>query len=547
MEPLWYKSWPAGVPHTIDPPNRTLAELVESHARTTPATVAVNFYGAVLDYCQLNELATSLAAGLARQGVSKGDRVGLFLENCPQFIIACLAAWKLGAVIVPANPMLKEEELAELLRHSGCRTIILLDALYPVLEGIRRETKLKNVVVTRFGDFLPDTPQLPLHPSLNVPLCFFPDTCEFMELLAEEDNFSASVEGNDPAILLYTAGSTGVPKGAVITHANLVANSQCASVWFGGEYAIHLAVLPLFHPNGLVGCLSVPLFNGDSIILLARYDTETVLQAVEKYRCTNWASVPTMNIAVINYPRVSSRNLKSLRVCSCGGATVPPHLFAKFQEVTGVSLIEGYGLSETISHVTINPFDRPRPGSVGIPVINTQVRIVHPDDRDREVRPGATGELMVKGPQVSPGYWNNPEETARAFLNGWLATGDMGWMDEDGYIYLEGRKTEVIKASGFSVFPEEVEAFLARHPAVAEVAVTGMPDSYRGQSVKAYVVLKREYENTVSEADLITWARSKMAAYKYPRRIVMCRELPKNGEGRIMRHLLAEKSLPLFS
>lgn len=547
MEPLWYKSWPAGVPRTLGPPRFTLAQMVEKHALTRPEAVAVNFYGGVLDYGRLNDLANRLAGALARRGVSRGDRVGLFLENCPQFIITCLAAWKIGALAVPANPMLKEEELAHLLRHSGCRTMVALETLYPVLGGIRWDTGLVDVVVTRLGDFLPDHPELPLHPSFNGPLCYFPDTYDFLELLAEkgEPPAAVAVSGRDPALLQYTAGSTGMPKGAVITHANLAANSRCAFLWLGSEDAIHLTVLPLCHPTGLIGSMGVPLFRGDPIILLARYDTETVIQAVEKYRCTDWITVPTMNIAVINYPGVEKRDLGSLRVCSCGGAHAPVYLFKRFREVTGATLVEGYGLSETASQVTLNPRDRPRPGSVGIPVIDTAVKIVHPEDGNREVVPGETGELLVKGPQVSPGYWNNPEETARAFRDGWLATGDMAWMDEDGYIYLAGRRKEVIKASGFSVFPEEVEGFLSRHPAVAEVAVTGVPDAYRGRSVKAYVVLKQEYANTVSEADLIRWAKGRMAAYKYPREICFCRELPKNGDGRIQRHLLADKAVPL--
>lgn len=539
MERPWYRSWPAGVPRTLDPPRATLAAMVAEHARTRGGAPAVNFYGAVWDYGRLDGLAARLALALARRGVSRGDRVCLFMENCPQFVIACLAAWRIGAVAVPANPMLKEEELAHLLRHSACETIILRDALYPVLHGTRRHVALKNVVVTRFADFLPEAPELPLHPSLGAPLCYFPHTYEFPALLAEEGEGTLHPAGlPDPALLLYTAGSTGVPKGAVITHANLAANVRCASLWYGGSNGVHLAVLPLCHATGLVGSLGLALFQGDPVVLLARYDTETVLQAVEKYRCTNWVSVPTMNVAVINYPGVENRKLDSLRVCTCGAAPVPFDLFERFGAVTGVALTEGYGLSETTSQLTINPCDRPRPGSVGIPVIDTDVRIVHPDDPRREVAPGETGELLARGPQVTGGYWNNPEENRRAFPDGWLATGDLARMDPDGYIHLAGRKKEVIKASGYSVFPAEVEAVLSRHPAVAEVAVTGVPDPYRGQNVKAWVVLKRDYVNTVSETDLIRWARGRMAAYKYPREICFCPELPKNGDGRIQRHLL---------
>jgi len=414
--------------------------MVEEYARTRGGRTAVNFYGAVLDYGRLDELAVRLALALIRRGLSRGDRICLFMENCPQFIIACLAAWKAGAVAVPANPMLKEEELSHLLRHSACQTIILRDALYPVFHGAREGNGPQNVIVTRFSDFLPEAAELPLHPSLSAPLCYFPDACEFLSLLAEEGGGPLEPgDLPDPALILYTAGATGTPKGAVITHANLTANVRCASVWYGGMSGAHLAVLPLCHATGLVGSLGVALFQGDPVILLARYDTETVLCAVEKYRCTNWVSVPTMNVAVVNYPGVEKRNLSSLRVCTCGAAPVPVEVFERFRAVTGVPLVEGYGLSETTSQVTINPFDRPRPGSVGIPVMDTDVRLVDPDDPEKEMGPGQTGELLVGVRRLPPPtgttLWKtavpspaagSPRETWRA----WTPTATSTWPGE---------------------------------------------------------------------------------------------------------------------
>lgn len=540
MEPIWYNSWPGGVPREISCPDITLSDVVEGHARSFPRREAINFYGHIISYGTFDSMTASMAASLIGLGVAKGDRVCLFMENCPQFIISAFAVWRLGAVLVTANPMFKEDELAHELNDSGSETIILLDVLHPVLYRIRKKTLLRNVIVTGYRDFLPESPSLTLHPSLEVPRQYYPDTLEFTELLKEKPlPVSAKTSSyNDPALLQYTAGSTGTPKGAVITHSNMLSNTICSAYWVRGEEGIHLAVLPLFHVTGLVHSMNMPLYCGGAIILLARYDTETVIRAIEKYRCTHWVSIATMNIALVNYPRVKKHDLSSLKACVTGGAPVPVGILNEFKEMTGACLVEGYGLSETISQVAINPLDKPRPGSVGIPVINTSVKIADIADPSREVPAGEMGELLVKGPQVTRGYWGRPEETEACIKEGWFATGDIARMDPEGYIYIVGRKKERIKASGFSVFPQEVENFLYQHPAVAEAAVVGIPDPYRGESVKAYIVLRTEYENKVGESDIIEWCRQKMAAYKYPRVVEFRRELPKNGSGKILRHLL---------
>lgn len=543
MERIWYKSWPNGVPREVIYPDVTLPEIVTKHAQKFPHRVAINFYGYTLSYDQLEEMTASFAASLSLLGVSKGDRVCLFLQNCPQYIIAILAIWRIGAVAVPANPMFKEEELAYHLNDSGAETIILLDILYPILHRIRNKTTVKNVIVTGYRDFLPSVPALPLHPSLQVPRQYFSGTFEMLELLncrCKPPEVNLNLD-EDLALLQYSSGVTGMPKGAMITHANMLSNTVCSALWLEADNGIHLGVLPLFHVTGLVHSMNMPLYTCGTIILLARYDTGTVLRAIEKYRCTHWVSTATMNVAVVNYPDVKKYDLTSLKACISGGAPVPLEVLKKFREVTGACLVEGYGLSETISQVTINPLNRPRFGSVGIPVINTDVKIVDLADPSKEVPIGKAGELLVKGPQVTRGYWRRPAETTMAFKDGWLVTGDIARMDEDGYIYIVGRKKELIKASGYSVFPQEVENLLYKHPAVAEVAVVGIPDPYRGETVKAFIVLKREYENKVREVDIIKWAKQRMAAYKYPRVVEFRAELPKTGSGKILRYLLAEE------
>ncbi|MCL6638503.1 MAG: AMP-binding protein [Firmicutes bacterium] len=547
MEPIWYSSWPDGVPREMEYPDQTLPQIIEELAEKYPRKDAVNFYGYRLSYAGLVRMIKAFSSSLIKLGVKKGDRVCLFMENCPQYIISIFSVWRIGAVAVPANPMFKEDELFHQLNDSGAETIVLLDMLYPVLHRIREKTCLKNVIVTGYRDFLPAAPGLPLHPSLEVPRQYFPGTLEMSGLLNSKSppEKSEMPRSGDLALLQYTSGITGIPKGAMITHANMLSNTICSSLWVEAANGIHLAVIPLFNVMGLIHSMNKPLYTGGTIILLARYDTATVIKAIEKYRVTHWVSTATMNIAVVNYPDVKKHDLTSLRACVSGGAPIPLPVLENFKEITGASLVEGYGLSETVSQVIVNPVDKPRPGSAGIPVINTRVKIMDLGDPSKEVPPGRIGELLVKGPQVTQGYWRRPEETALNIKDGWLATGDIAKMDEDGYIYIVGRKKEMIKASGFSVFPAEVENFLSEHPAIAEVAVVGIPDSYRGESVKAFVVLKREYENKVSEADIINWARQKMAAYKYPRVVEFCTELPRNGSGKIMRRLLVKKEQPV--
>ncbi|KJS69955.1 MAG: hypothetical protein JL50_01375 [Peptococcaceae bacterium BICA1-7] len=544
MDPIWFKSWPDGIPRHIEYPEATLPQVTAQHAREIPGREAINFYGCRISYDRLEKMTSSFAASLSARGVKKGDRVCLFMENCPQFIIATLGIWRTGAVAVPANPMFMEEELKHQLNDSGSKTIVLLDLLYPVLKRIKKETNLENIIITGYRDFLPPTPSLPLHPSLEVPRQRYEGTVEMLTLLDGVPGKSRAPikPGQDLALLQYTAGATGPPKGAMITHSNMLSNTICSAIWNKAEEGIHLAVLPLFHVTGLVHSMNMPLYTGGTIILLARFDTETVIRAIEKYRVTHWVSIATMNIALVNYPDVKNHDLTSLKTCSSGGAPIPIKILEDFRSITGAGLVEGYGLSETISQVIVNPLDKPRHGSVGIPVINTEIRIASLGNPSREAALGEMGELLVKGPQVSSGYWQRPEETAIAIKDGWLNTGDLARMDQDGYIYIVGRRKEMINASGYSVFPQEVENYLYEHPAVAEAAVVGIPDPYRGETVKAYIVLKREYENKISESDIISWARKKMAAYKYPRDVEFLMDLPRSGSGKILRHVLAQNS-----
>ncbi len=542
MERLWYKYWPKGIPKAVDSPRTPLMDYVKRFGMEAGDRTALNFYGKKISYGEFNRMVDSFAAFLAGCGVKKGDRVSIFMENCPQFIISACSAWKIGAVAVPANPLFNEHELAYELSDCGAETVILLDSMYPVLHPVRKKTRVKNVIVTGYRDFLPIDPELPLPASLEVPRQFYPDTVEMSSVLNREGTPPA-VEidmDKDLALINYTSGTTRIPMGAMITHSNMMANTICAVLWSNIASGTHLAVLPLFHVTGLVHSMNAPLYSGGTIVLLAKFDTESVMKAIEKYRCTHWVSIAAMNIAVVNHPEVKKYDLTSLRACSTGGAPVPRKIVQKFEEITGSRLILGYGLSETVSQVAVNPYDCPREGSVGIPVINTDVKILELNGQGKEVPPGEPGELVVKGPQVMAGYWERPVQTAEVLKEGWLYTGDVARMDEDGYIYILGRKKEMIITLGCGVFPAEVEEYLYQHPAIAEVAVVGRPDSARGEAVKAYVVLKREYENRVSESDILAWASEKIPPFQCPGEIEFMPELPRTGSGKILRRLLAE-------
>jgi len=546
MERRWFKCWPEGVPRSLDLPAKPLPEFLRAQARAKPDKMAINFYGREISFQELDTQVDQLAKALCTLGLKKGERVSLFLENCPQFVIAYFAILKAGGVVVAANPMFKEEELAYEIKDSGARILIAQDILYPKAEKIRTGAGLSHVILTSYWDYLPERPSLPLHRSMQAPKERYPRTFDFLELIKDYKPNPPQVDldlQEDLALLQYTSGTTGLPKGAMITHYSLLHNVVGSAVWLGiQEKDVHLSVLPFFHVTGMIHSMSMPVYTGTTNVILSRFDPETTLKAIHQYRCTTWTGITTMNVAVVNYPDVSKYDLSSLRRSLSGGAPVPPEILEKWRRIVGTELSEGYGLSETISQTHMNIYLRPRHGSVGFPTFGVDCRLVDVET-GRELSLEEEGELLVKGPMVMKGYWNRPRETAEVLKEGWLATGDIARMDEDGYFYIVGRKKDLIKASGFSVFPAEVENFLYQHPAVKEVAVIGVPDPYRGENIKAFIVLKREYENKIGAEEVIAWSREKMAAYKYPRIVEFVEELPKTTSGKVLKRVLREKEV----
>ncbi|MEM2959735.1 MAG: AMP-binding protein [Candidatus Jordarchaeaceae archaeon] len=546
MERPWFKSWPKDLPKSLDYPEVPIFTFLENTARKVPKKKAVIFYGYEVTYEKLNEWSDRFANALYSMDVEKGDRVGLFLENCPQFIVAYYGALKAGAILVPINPMFKEMEVESQLKDSGTETLVTLDFLYPTIRNIRKNTKLRNIIVTSYRDFLPEKPTLPIHISMEHEKETFPETIEFTDILKKYEAKPPKVNINpreDLALLQYSSGTTGEPKAAMLTHYNTVVNIVGGVKWAKVKDSdIVLSVLPLFHVLGMQQTMNCSIYMGNTIVLLSRFDLEAILKGIEMYKCTIMVSIAPIDQAIATYPYTKNYDLSSLRLCVSGGAPVPLGVFEKFKEVTGCELLEGYGLSETISQVTINPLDRPKRGSVGIPVFDVDAKIVDIETGTKELALGEEGEIIFKGPQVMKGYWNQPELTKATIRDGWIYTGDIAKMDEDGYIYIVGRKKEMLIVSGYKVWAAEVEQLLKKHPAVYQAAIVGVPDPQLGEKVKAYVVLRPDYKDRVTEEKLREWAKRKMADYKCPKEIEFVNQLPRSGSGKILKRMLTHKA-----
>jgi acyl-CoA synthetase (AMP-forming)/AMP-acid ligase II len=545
-ERVWTRHWPAGVDEAaIRLPTEPLPAFLKRNAEAAPQRTALIFYGREVTFAELDDAADRFAGWLAARGLRPGDRVAICLENCPQFAVAYFGALRAGAVNVCLNPMHKAAELVHEFQDSGARVLVVSDQGYAGVEPIRSQTALQSVVVTSYRDFLPDEPTLPVPPSFREAAARAPDTDDLLTLLRSAPRLERPVPRSpgDTALLQYTSGTTGRPKGAELTHGNLTANCELQRAYLGlGRADVALSVLPWFHITGMECQLNMMAYLGAMGVALGRFDAEALLAAVERYRCTITTLIATINVALVNFPRTKDYDLRSLRACFSGGAPVPEEVARRWEQTTGYKLIEGYGLSETTAPTHINPPYRPKYGTVGLPLPLTDVKVVGLGDGGKELGPGESGEIVVRGPMVMKGYWKQPEATAEVLEGGWFRTGDIGRMDEEGYFRIEERKRDLVKASGYSVFPAEVEALMYRHPDVLEVGVVGVADPYRGEDVVAFVVLKPGARGRVSEPQVVDWCRSEMAVYKAPRHVVFTEALPKTATGKILKRVLRERA-----
>ncbi|WP_368503210.1 class I adenylate-forming enzyme family protein [Alkalihalophilus sp. As8PL] len=552
MENVWMQNWPEDVPKelTYRLGKKPLHHYLEDHAKNRPDQIAYLYYGREITWQELNDSSNQFANFLVEKGVERGDRVGLFMQNCPQYIVAHYGAQKLGAIVCPLNPMYKETELEYLINESGMRVVISADELYARVEGIRGHTpSLEVVVTTNYGDYLPSERPYAFPNDCLFDKRVFSETYDLDDILKEYPttalNRSFDVS-EDVSLLVFTSGTTGRPKGAMLTFENALFKTAAAVETNGARPDdVWLAVMPLCHIAGMVMGVNIPVYSGTTCVLLTKFEPEAVLTAIEKYQVSLWYSVAPMNAGLLQYPGLKERKLGSLRrnLATSFGIPVTAELAERWKDATGgCEMYEAsYGLSETHTCDTFMPADKVKFGSCGIPVFNTDIRIVQMETgEDQPV--GKSGEIVIKSPGVFKGYWNRPDATRETLRDGWVHTGDIGYFSEDGYLFFSGRVKEMIKSSGYSVFPEDVEAMLMEHPAIAQVAVVGVPDEVRGESVKAYVVPQASRANEVTEDAIIKWSKEKMAAYKYPRFVEFRSQLPATSSGKVLRRLLKEGS-----
>jgi long-chain acyl-CoA synthetase len=520
-----------------------LHEILAKTARDYPKQTAIEFLDAKMTYEELNLLSDQFAVALARLGVKCGDRVAIFLPNIPQFVIAYFGVLKAGAVLTAISPLHREREVEYQLCDSEAETIIALDSLYPVVEKVWHKTKLKHVIVTSLEEYAAKTAVSASKPEQKA------SVYSFQELLKE--NVDANLlkvyvnPNEDLAALQYTGGTTGTPKAAMLTHMNLVSNTVMFAAWIKGAKAneTFLTALPLFHIYGMTTSMNVPIYLAAKMVMLPRFDPLTALETIQKHKVTVFCGAPTMYAVLLANPELGKFNLTSIRVCISGASPLPPQVQKKFMGTTGGFLAEGYGLTEASPVTHCNPVDKTmktvKVGSIGLPLPDTDARIFDAETGTKELKAGEIGELAVKGPQVMKGYWRNPEETANVLRNGWLYTGDIGKMDENGYFYITDRKKDLIKYKDYSVYPREIEDVLYEHSAVKLCAVVGKPDRMAGEIPKAFVVLKEGANAT--EAELIGFVKDKVAPYKAVREVEFRKELPISSAGKVLRRVLQEE------
>jgi long-chain acyl-CoA synthetase len=536
MRKKWIPFYETGLTPHLEYPGSTLSQVLAETAAKYPQHSAMLYQGYRWNYTELNEMVSQMSRLLLNLGVSQGDRVGIHLLNCPQFVIACYGSSRCGAVTVTINPHFTRDDLEYIIRNSGLKTIVTCIDLMPVFEQIDC-TGLQIITTSIRTPFSPSQDYIaPAHViRLEQQLFTQPKTDPLLSLAPD-----------DLAYLQYTGGTTGIYKGAMLTHRNLVTNSTQIRHFFKNAYqdgdGRFVCVIPLFHIYGMTTSMHMPILTGSEMQLLPKFDINELMSMIDRYQPNIFMGVPAMYGAIAMREGNHHYNLHSIEACVSGSAPLPKIIAEKFEAITGGKLREGYGLSETSPVITINPiYGQAKIGSIGIPVSDTEIRIIDPETGADLTDSGQVGEITVKGPQVMQGYWQQPEETDLVLQDGWLRTGDLGWMDNEGYTHITDRLKDMIIMAGEKVYPREIEELLYKHPAVKEVAVIGVPHPLRGEVPQAYVALK---ENTVAtEKELKQFCAQHLSKFKMPQKIQIVAALPRSTVGKILRRLLKEQYL----
>jgi long-chain acyl-CoA synthetase len=562
----WFASYPENVPKTLGSyPGKSVFSILEESASRFPDRPAIAWFGRHISYRELLREVEKFSGLLARVGVKPGDRVGLILPNCPQYVIAYYATARLGAIIVGNNPLYTHRELAHQLKGAGCDVVVVLDQLYANLEAIKGEVNIRTVIVTGLEDYMP------FPKNLLAPLLVFrkqarkegrpwppvpkgASVVRWQSVDSTKGEIPPPAEVNakeDPAGFIYTGGTTGLSKGAMLSHSNIVSNAMQGAAWFpdlvDGQESV-MCVLPFFHSYGMTVCMNIGLYKAAKLVLLPRFELEMTLKEIQKEKPTLFPGVPRLYIAINESKESRGFDLKSIRACLSGAAPLPLAVAEKFEQLTGARVVEGYGLTETSPITHANPiYGRRKPGSIGLPIPDTDCKLVDIDDPTKLAAPGEAGELCLSGPQVMLGYWNKKEETEemiRSDENGvrWLHTGDIAKIDDDGFFFIVDRKKDMIIVSGFNVYPTDIEEVLYRHEKIEKVAVVGVPDQTTGEAVKAFIVLRKGQEATAEE--IVAWARDPktgLTGYRVPKKIEFRDSLPETMVGKVLRRKLIDE------
>ena len=554
--------WPKRLPHKLTAPQTSLWMNLQISAMRFPNKLALVFMGQQWTYSQLQHQAEVIASALIKMGVQKGDRVVLDMQNCPQLVITHFAILRLDAVVVPVNPMNRMEELKHYILDPDTKVAVttadLATELAAASNALPKDQQLKNLLVTQFTDVfdadkagpteLPEAWRDWLGTRHALPTLDNGQVHAWAEAIQTAiDLGPITAQPDDLAVLPYTSGTTGLPKGCMHTHGTIMHNAMSSGIWASGTPEnVTLCVVPMFHITGMVSVMHASIFIGATLVLMPRWDRDLAGRLISKWKITHWTNIPTMVIDLLGSPNMGQFDLSSLVNIGGGGAAMPEAVAQRLLDQFGLKYIEGYGLTETAAPSHSNPPDAPKKQCLGIPFMSVDARVVDPETL-KELAQGESGEIVMSGPQVFKGYWKRPDATASAFFErdgkSFFRSGDMGRIDEEGYFFMTDRLKRMINASGFKVWPAEVEALMFKHPAIQEACIISTKDAYRGESVKAVVVLRGTHKGQVTEQDIIDWCRDTMAVYKVPRVVEFIDALPKSGSGKVMWRALQEAEM----
>lgn len=542
-----HEFWPKPLPHDITAPATHIFYNVEVSASRYPHKPYLIFFGTPLTFAEFKVEAERLAGFLQREcGVGRGDRVLLVMQNSPQFIVAYYAIVRANAIVVPINPMSVAAELEHYVMDSGVKTAIVAQEVYSQMKSLIGHG-LDHAIVAAYSDYVKVPTDLRLPEAVSAPRQSIADRGVTLWSDALDRRLQPgplSVGPNDLCVIPYSSGTTGRPKGCMLTHANVMHTLVSNTLWFGAtQDANQLVVLPFFHVTSMQGGMNAPMYQGSTIVLMCRWDREVAAELIQRHKVTSWTAISTMVIDFLANPRIGEYDLSTLERITGGGAAMPAAVGDRLQQLVGSPYVEGYGLTETIAPTHINPCDRPKRQCLGIPIFNVDSRVVDPETF-QEMPPNQIGEIVTHGPQVFQGYWRNEAATQAAFVEidgkRFFRTGDLGYVDDEGYFFLVDRLKRMINAAGFKVWPAEIEAQMYQHPAIQEACVIAAKDAHRGETVKAVVVLRATHRGAVSESEIIEWTRQNMATYKHPRIVEFVDALPKSATGKVQWRVLQE-------